>query len=238
MAEGLKARIRARERVVGFGVPVTATRAQLERALDEHGPYDFVFTDGQHSALDEPALVEFCARAAAVGLPVRLRIKHPRQAYLIGTLLDLGPGGIEVPQVESVEVAREAVEAFYYPPAGRRSVGGAARWRAADFPDARQYADWWNDQGVLWLQIESLHAVLHAHTFARPGVDALSFGPVDLALDIASHPNPPYRTVEACVEAVARSVPLTPLCYRNGTPDQRQRWADLGVTVFLERPAL
>jgi hypothetical protein len=28
----------------------------------------------------------------------------------------------------------------------------------------------------------------------------------------------------------------TALCFRNGTPDLRQKYADLGATVFLERP--
>lgn len=239
MAQGLKAKIRAHQRTVGFGAPVTATREQLERAQAEHGPYDFVFTDGQHSAFSESALVEFCGRSGQVGLPVRLRIKHTRHAYLIGNYLDLGPAGIEVPQVEDEGAAGEAVDSFYYPPAGHRSVGGGARRRIGDFlPDTRAYADWWNDNGVLWLQVESLRAVLDAHRLALPGVDCLSFGPTDLTLDIQAHPNPPYRTVEECVAAVARSAEgtQTALCFRNGTPDQRQHWADLGVTVFLERP--
>lgn len=240
MAASLKARINAGERTIGFAVPVTATREQLERVQNEGGPYDYVFTDGQHSAFSEPALVDFCQGADDLDLPVRFRIKHTRQAYLIGNLLDLGPTGIEVPQVESLDTAREAVDNMYYAPAGRRSVGGGARRRIADFADTRAYADWWNDNGVLWLQIESLNAVLHAHRWALPGVGCFSFGPTDLTLDIEAHPNPPYATLEACVEAVARSVQGTGtmLSYRNGTPDQRQHWADVGVTVFLERPTL
>ena len=238
MAQGLKDRIRSGERTIGFSAPVTATVEQLARARDEHGPYDFVATDSQHSALSEPALVEFCNRADEAGLPVRLRIKHTSHTCLIGNLLDLGPTGIEVPQVESLETAREAEENMYYPPRGRRSVGGGARRRAQDFDDSREYADWWNENGVLWLQIESLNAVLHAHAFALPGVDCFSFGPTDLTFDIETHPNPPYRRLEDCVEAVARSVEgsQTALCYRNGTPDTRRHWADLGVSVFLERP--
>ena len=240
MPQGLKGKILSGARTIGLGAPVTATREQLERARDEHGPYDFLFTDAQHSAFSEPDLVDFCHRADEVDLPVRLRIKHTSHTRLIGNLLDLGPTGIEVPQVESPESAREAVESMYYPPRGRRSVGGGARRRVQDFPDSRDYADWWNENGVLWLQVESLNAVLHAHDFALPGVDCLSFGPTDLTFDIEGHPNPPYRTVEECVQAVSRSLEGSPtaLCYRNGSPETREQWADLGVTVFLERPPL
>jgi 2-keto-3-deoxy-L-rhamnonate aldolase RhmA len=240
MAQGLKQKIRSGERTIGFGAPVTVTREQLERAQDEHGPYDFLSTDAQHSAFSEPALVDFCNRADEVDLPVRLRIKHTSHTCLIGNLLDLGPTGVEVPQVESLETAREAAENMYYPPRGRRSVGGRERRRVQELADSRDYADWWNENGVLWLQIESLNAVLHAHIFALPGVDCFSFGPTDLTFDIEAHPNPPYGRLEDCVEAVARSLEgsQTALCYRNGTPDTRQHWSDLGVTVFLESPAL
>ena len=235
----LKQDIRSGETVVGFGVPVTATREELRRALDQDS-YGFVFTDGQHSAVDDSQLVDFCALADEFDLPVRFRIQHAGHCCIIGNILDFGVGGIEVPQTESEQTANEAIENFYYPPIGRRSLGGGARRKAGDHPDMRPYADWWNENGVLWLQVESLTATLHAHKLARAEVDCLSFGPSDLTFDIASHPNPPYATVEECVAAVAKSVQgtETALCFRTGTPDRRAQYADLGVTVFLERPDL
>ncbi|MEE2657396.1 MAG: aldolase/citrate lyase family protein [Candidatus Latescibacterota bacterium] len=237
MAQGLKAKIRSGEQTLGFGLRYDAGRQQFEQAL-EGASYDFVFVDGQHSPLSEERLVEFCNIADNYDLPVRFRIKHPHDAYLVGNMLDLGPTGIEVPLVESAMTAHEVVESFYFPPIGRRSNGGAARRHIENFPQVNDYVAWWNDNGVLWLQVESMQGVLHAHGMALPEVDCLSFGPTDLTLDIESHPNPPYSTLEACVEAVARSVEgtQTAICYRNGSPDTRQHWADLGVTVFLEAP--
>ena len=238
-AEGLKAKIRNGEITIGVGMPMTVSADDFESALAYgKGEYEFVFVDGQHSPFSERALVDFCQLASRFELPVRLRILHTRQAYLLGTYLDLGASGIEVPQVEEEGTADEATESFYYPPLGRRSVGGGGRRSQEDFPDTRDYADWWNRNGVLWLQIESLSAVVNAHKLAKPGVDCLSFGPADLTLDIEAHPNPPYGSVEECVSAVAATVKgtQTALCFRNGTPDLRQKYADLGATVFLERP--
>ncbi|MFC1525254.1 aldolase/citrate lyase family protein [Candidatus Latescibacterota bacterium] len=233
----LKTRIRQGEQVVGFGLPATARREQFAAALDQ-GPYEFVFVDSQHSPLSQPGLVSFCQLASEFSLPVRFRLEHTRLAYLSGIYLDLGASGIEVPQVETEATAREAVEAFYYPPVGRRSLGGGARIRVADFDTAEAYAAWWNGYGVLWLQVESLSSVVKAPRLALPGVDCLAFGPADLALDIANHPNPPYATVDDCVRAVARSLEGsdTVVSFRSGAPELRQKYADLGVTVFLERP--
>jgi 2-keto-3-deoxy-L-rhamnonate aldolase RhmA len=100
------------------------------------------------------------------------------------------------------------------------------------------YAEWWNGYGVLWLQIESVEAVTHARQLVRPGVDCFSFGPIDLAFSLKAHPQHPFRTVDDCIGYVARAVEGTGvrICVRNGSPDTREKYADLGATVFLESP--
>jgi 2-dehydro-3-deoxyglucarate aldolase/4-hydroxy-2-oxoheptanedioate aldolase len=176
--------------------------------------------------------------AEECGVPVHFRIKHTRLAYLIGNYLDLGPSGVEVPQVETVETVEEAVRSFYYPPLGMRSVGGRARCGAARFSDPFAYAEWWNGYGVTWMQVESVQAVTSAYALAREGVDCLSFGPTDLTFDLKFNPHPDLETVDDCIAHVARELQGTgtALSFRNGTPDTRARYADMGVTVFLEGP--
>ena len=73
---------------------------------------------------------------------------------------------------------------------------------------------------------------------ALDGVDCLSFGPADLGLDMKHNPHPDLKTVDDCVRYVCRSLEGTGtvVCFRNGTPDPREKYADMGVTVFLERP--
>ncbi len=234
---GLKQKIGRGETVLGVGVPMAASRDEV-RAAVEQGPYDFVFTDGQHAPVSEERLAAFCAAAEEVGVPVQFRVKHTRDAYLAGNYLDLGPTGIEVPQVELAETAEEAVASVYFPPVGRRSLGGARRKRARDFTEPRAYTEWWNDHGVLWLQIESVAAAVSAYGLAGPGVDCLSFGPADLGLDLEFHPHPRLKTVDDCVAHVVRSIEGTgtAVCFRSGPPDRRQHYLDMGVSVLLESP--
>lgn len=141
----LKQRIRQGETVIGVSAPLDVTRSQLETILSKDS-YDFVFTDSQHSPFNEERLVRFCALTQALDIPVQFRIKHTRHAYLIGNILDLGPLGIEVPQVELESTVDEAIDAFYYPQAGKRSWGGAARYGFQEREDRLSYADWWNNQ--------------------------------------------------------------------------------------------
>ena len=92
---------------------------------------------------------------------------------------------------------------------------------------------------MLWLQIESIEATTRAHLWARhPGVDCVSIGPVDMAFNIKSHPNHALQSVDDCIRFLGESVEGTGvrICHRNGTSKTREKYADMGVTIFLERP--
>ena len=135
MAANLKQQIKRGEQVVGFGIRGDIERDAFRRIV-ELGACDFVFTDSQHSPYSEDRLVALAGMAKELKLPLHFRIKHTRHTYLIGNHLDLGPSGIEVPQVETAATAEEAVANFYYLPQGVRSHGGSARvgWRPEQQP--------------------------------------------------------------------------------------------------------
>lgn len=241
MAESnLKQRIGAGDQIIGANVGMSHTVDQLKKIV-ESGKFDFLWVDGQHSAFSENRLVEFCARADSVDADVVFRIKHTYHSYLVGNLLDLGPTGIEVPQVETESTVEETVDFFYYPQQGMRSWGGGARRRVDEVGgDRLQYAAWWNNYGVLMIQLESIPSVTAARRLAKAGVDCLSFGPNDLMYSIEAHPNHPFRDVDDCVRHVVDQLAdtNTQVCFRNYAPKFRQNYVDMGVTVFLENPVL
>jgi 2-keto-3-deoxy-L-rhamnonate aldolase RhmA len=203
--DSLKQRIRKGEVVIGVSAPITADRQRLEDIL-RRDSYAFVSVDSQHAAFNEEKLVQFCAIAEELDIPVQFRIKHTRHAYLIGNLLDLGPSGVEVPQVEDEATVDEALAYFYYPQSGNRSWGGAARRGIQGRDDRRTYAEWWNNYGVLWLQIESIEAITKARKLAKPGVDCLSFGPSDLSFSLEAHPEHPFKPFPPTTRPLYRRV--------------------------------
>lgn len=236
-AESLKQRINKGEFVIGVGVPMSTERKQLETILSKDS-YGFVWVDSQHAAFSEDRLVQFCSVANEVGIPPILRIKHTRHSYLVGNLLDLGPAGVEVPQVEALATVDEGIDYFYYPHVGKRSVGGVARWGIKGHEGRLEYAAWWNAHGVLWMQIESINAVTNARSLAKKGVDCLSWGPNDLSFSREANPNHPLKTDDDCVRYVVKVLEGTGvrLCFRSYDPALRNKYRDMGVTVLLERP--
>ena len=137
--KNLKQRIRDGDQVLGVSVPINPDRDRLERILSKDN-YDFVSVDSQHSAYNEDTLAQFCGMASDIGIPVQFRIKNIRHAYLVGNHLDLGPSGIEIPQVEDETTVDEALDYFYYPQRGIRSWGGVHRYGIDETPDRLDYA--------------------------------------------------------------------------------------------------
>ena len=103
----LKQRMKSGEILIGVSVPINATLNQMEEIISKD-EYAFVSTDSQHNAFNEETLVNFCQHAKKLGIPTQFRIKHTRETYLIGNILDLGPLSIEVPQVEDIETVKNA----------------------------------------------------------------------------------------------------------------------------------
>ena len=235
--DSLKQQLHSDELIVGVSVPLTADQNMLENIL-ERDSYGFLSVDSQHAAFNEETLVEFCDIAERLRIPVVFRIKHTRQSYMIGNYMDLGPTGAEVPQVEEESTVEESIDYFYYPQRGKRSWGGDARWGIKGRDDRLQYAEWWNNTGVLWMQVESIEAITKIKKLAKLGIDCISWGPMDLSFNRESHPDHPFKTDDDCVQYVLNQLNGTDvtLCYRNFDPSKRDKYIQMGVTVILEPP--
>lgn len=201
----LKERVLAGKKISIVRIPMDSTREQVQDTINEKSP-DMLYIDSQHGAHTEWDIVRICQAAEKVGIPVNLRIKHTRHAYLIGNYLDLGPMAIKVPEVEDQETVLEAINAFYFPPAGKRSWGGFVGYGIKERRDRLEYAKWWNKNGILGIKIESIKAVLNVRELAKPGVDYLDFGPQDLLFDLESQQHPYLKTIQDCVEHVKKEL--------------------------------
>lgn len=147
-------------------------------------------------------------------------------------------------KIKDGEVAAvdEAVAYAYYPPVGRRSWGGAARYgtqQAGRRLGRTEYATWWNEHVVLAIQLESIAAIEQARALAKPGVAYVAFGPSDLSFDLERHPEYRFRTTDDCTRFVAEQLAGTGI--RLGTaivtePEERAKYLEMGLTVFQETP--
>ena len=239
MSKTLKEKLRTDEPVLFLMANINMDQSQLEVALG-NGTYDAVFFDGQHRDLSEEKMVNFCAATEDLGIPTQMRIPHTRLAFLVGRYCDFGLSSVVIPEVMEEDTVTDAIEFFYYGNLGRRSWGGprAGKRFFDDSPSRLEYAEWWNNFAVLCIQFESVEAVTNARKLAdRPGVDFVGFGPNDLMFSIERNLEYPLRTLEECYLNVAAQ--LDEVGIRRGPiiptkPEDRDRYQELGITVFYE----
>ncbi|MBT3381856.1 MAG: hypothetical protein HN742_30730 [Lentisphaerae bacterium] len=172
------------------------------RAKAEGQGWDLAFVDLQHAPYSEPQLAAFLTMATEAGVPIMLRTPHPDAAWLSSRLLDFGAAAVLIPMVETSTTVEDAVANVYYPPLGNRSCGLRLAYGYDPAMSPRGYADWWNANGILAIQIETIEAVLSVRNLVQRGVDLILFGGTDLSFSLGVNPDCPFTSVAECRQYV------------------------------------
>jgi len=143
--------------------------------------YDFIWTEMQHSPTtwDQAAMAwRTCPNAKAVP---GARVPYADE-FQIQHALDSGALVVIVPTVDTVEEAIAARDWTYFPPLGKRSLGGGHAFDPnmwGNVPGG--YRNTINDNVVLILMIETLEGLKNADEIAKvPGVHAIFAASSDL----------------------------------------------------------
>lgn len=146
---------------------------------------DWVVIDAEHGHLDLKEIVEHLRAARNTKTTPLVRIQEIEQG-LIKRVLDIGAEGILVPQVRTAEEVARAVAFAKYPPQGVRGIGAerSTRW-GMGIPHHVRTA---NARTLVIPIVENVRAVENfREILSVPGIDAIFFGPHDLAAS-AGHP--------------------------------------------------
>jgi len=172
----LKARLRSREMSLGSWVafPCEATVEVMARA-----GFEWLVIDMEHAPIGVADAARLIRIIDLAGLPALCRLPA-NDPVLAKTILDAGAVGIIVPTVQSAEEARQAVDAVYYPPRGKRGVGlGRAHAYGREFEAYRSRI---NETLIAIAMIETRAGVENVEAIAgTDGIDGLLIGPYDLS---------------------------------------------------------
>jgi 4-hydroxy-2-oxoheptanedioate aldolase len=195
-----------------------------------HAGCDFVIIDLEHGPTSVQT-VQNLIRAAQVAntFPI-VRVKE-NMPSVIKEVLDIGAGGIHVPQITNVEAAREVMGLAKFAPAGMRGVDRFSR--AADYSamDKFQYFKEANE-AVIILGLEGTEAIEKVDDIiAVEGIDVIFAGPYDISQSLGitgqfDHP----RVAEKVAEIVEKCAPKG-IAVGNfvETVESAKRWRELGV---------
>lgn len=174
----------------------------LAEIVAEHPGFEWMLFDTEHAPNDIQSLIaqlqaiRFSGKPA-VGRPVQ---NHPAE---IKRLLDIGFRNLLIPNVQSVEEAKQAVAATRYPPDGTRGV--SAYHRNNGYGRVTDYFQFINQSIGVVVQIESAQAVERMEQIdGVEGVDALFVGPGDLAADLGYLGQIRHPEVQAVLQEIGR----------------------------------
>ncbi|NJD04788.1 MAG: aldolase [Ruminiclostridium sp.] len=192
--------------------------------------FDFVIIDLEHG----PNSVESAQnliRAACISntLPI-VRVKE-NNFSIIGEVLDIGAGGIQVPQITCPENAEEVIKFAKFAPSGMRGLCRfvrAAGYSAMDRFDYIQKAN----EAIVILQLESSESITNIEDILKiDGIDVIFVGPYDLSQSMGV----PGQIDNPLVEE--KMAEIVDVCSKNGicvgtfvdTLENAKKWKNAGV---------
>ena len=165
--------------------------------------FDWVLIDTEHAPNDVPQVMHLLQAVAAYPSPVMVRA-YWNDTVLIKRLLDMGVQSILIPNVQTVDEAKQAVDAVRYPPRGVRGV--STNSRSNRFGRIKDYFKHADNEVCLMVQLETRKGVENLEQIAAvDGIDGLFIGPQDLAADLGHLGDAGHADVrEAMGDAIQR----------------------------------
>lgn len=169
--------------------------------------FDFTLLDAEHAAMDSVAIEDMVRASQCAGVPAMVRVPYNRPEH-IRRALDSGAHGVQVPLVDTPEMARAAVRPANFAPAGERGV--AFLTRAAQYGMERERSTYFeraNAAKVVSLHIETVEAVNNLDAILdEGGADVYFVGPGDLAVSMGYAHDPGnaevWSTIERCIRRI------------------------------------
>jgi len=164
-----------------FGVVISVNNVEVAAKCASLG-FDFLWIEMEHCPITMEGLRNMVL--ATRGLPAVPIARPPvNELWTAKRVLDAGALGVIFPFTRTPELARQAVAACRYPPAGLRGSGAdlaAFRW-----PAREGYYDFADKNVLVVAVVEDVTALEHIEAIAAtPGIDVLFIGTSDLSFSL------------------------------------------------------
>jgi len=195
-----------------------------------HSGFDFIILDLEHGPNSVRSLQNLVRAAQLSGILPIVRVKEDLP-NVIGEVLDIGAGGVQVPKITTAAEAQAVIEAAKFAPLGMR---GVCRYvRAADYSAADRFKYFKEaNEALVIVHLEGSKALENAGEITSvPGIDVVFIGPYDLAQSLGIMGQVDHPAVAGKLREIVR------LCAPKGiavgtfveTPRSAAKWIKLGV---------
>ena len=218
---------------VCFGTFIRLGPAAVE--ILGYAGWDFVVIDMEHGVFDFTNVEHMVRAARCAGITSLVRVPEPNPSYIM-RVVDAGAEGVQIPQVDSAQMAKLVSQAARYFPDGKRGL--CSYVRAAGYsaipPDKHMATS--NDEVLTVVHIEGEAAASQIKDIVEtPGLDVIFLGPWDLSQSLGV----PGRTKDPRVIGVMEKVITA--CKEKGIilgtfvreAEDAKRWIELGIQYMM-----
>lgn len=197
---------------------------------------DFIRVDSEHAWRRDP-MAEHLMRAAYIADIVPVVRVDREDPYLIRKALEIGAGGIIVPDVRNAEEVEAVVRASKFPPVGSRGYSSLC-WSAGWGSKAgEEWIQWSNTEPMIGVMIENQEAVEKVNVIlAVDGLDFVLFGPADYSMSLRlGKPDKNHEKVQEALKLTLQAAEKhgKPVMFNPGTNIQEiKKYVDMGITML------
>ncbi len=217
---------------VGHMVWEFATRGIAK--LLESANLDFVVIDMEHSEFDVDKVADLIAWFKATDIAPFVRVPGCHYHFM-ARVMDGGALGVMIPNLETPEQARLAVNSVKYAPMGKRGVGLGSAHTDYLNPDPVAYFRESNENTTIIAQIESTVGLANLDAIAStPGIDILWVGHFDLSQSMgipAQFQHPEFlKALDDVIAACKKHGKLAGI--QPNSMEQAEQWVKIGFNVI------
>jgi 4-hydroxy-2-oxoheptanedioate aldolase len=163
-----------------FGTFVKINEPRLIESFGRAG-FDYVILDAEHGTYNFHELENVIRAADIVNMSTIVRVPDCTE-YSILHGLDVGAGGVQVPSLRDINIAKFGAQFSKYYPRGIRGMCMDQRSADYGFNKPQDYFKYANDNTLLVYQVETKEMVDQIEEFCRIDlVDVVFIGPGDLS---------------------------------------------------------
>ncbi len=170
--------------------------------------FEWIFIDAEHGPIGWPECQAMARACDAQGLSSIVRVPKLDHS-LIAKYLETGVQGVAVPHINTAEQAEAAVKSARYAPEGWRGCdAGSSRSSAYNLIEPpRDYFARSNREILVAVWVEEVEGMQNLDEILQvPGVDAVHFGPGDLALSMGFPGQSDHPDVQAALAEGYRKI--------------------------------
>ena len=151
--------------------------------------FDYIVIDGEHAPFSLESIEQIIDIAEANDITALVRITEISRQQILRTL-DIGPKGLIIPYIETVEEVKQLVKHAKYSPIGQRGYcpTKTSNWGRKDWAlNPNELMMTLNQEQLILPQCETLKAYQEIEAIVQcEGVDGIFVGPLDLSIALNS----------------------------------------------------